>query len=139
MPHEIQWLVEKRVILCTFHGTIHAEELEQFIGEVRSAAQTGIPLVHLITDSLDLQKLEISLATLKSLAQAAKMAGELGWIIDINRNPVNRMFAGLAAQFAGVRFRTVLQRELAVNFLKTNDLSLTELEWNVDAQFLTKP
>lgn len=138
MPHEIQWLVEQRVILCTFHGTIHAEELEQFITEVRSMARTGIPLVHLITDSLDLQKLEISLAAMKNLAQAAKMAGELGWIVDINRNPINRMFAGLSAQFAGVRFRTFLQRDEGVNFLKTNDHSLAEIEWNFDAQEIRK-
>lgn len=131
MPYTIDWIVERRIILTTFYGSITADELKEFIAEVRAKAADGIPLVHHISNSLSLRGVEFSLGTARNLVGALDMLKELTWQIDINTNPINRMFANIIAQFAGMRTRTFKTPEEAVDFLRTNDPTLQDTEWNM--------
>jgi len=132
MPHEMRWLVDKRVVLTTFHGNITAEELTQFVTEIKAYIADGTPLVHHISNSLDLQKVEFSLGTISSVAKAASIIGQLGWQVDVNINPINRMFANLGSQFANIRTRTFATQQEAIDFLKENDTTLAELVWKIE-------
>lgn len=131
MPHTTQWIVEKRVLYSVFHGKITAEELHLFINAVRSEIREGTPMVHHISNSLDLERVEMSLATFKNLTGAYKMAGELGWQVDISRNRLNRMFVSMATQFTNVRSRGVENFDDAVEFLKRVDDTLADATWIV--------
>lgn len=131
MAHSLHWIVERRVMLTTFHGSVSADELKGFIAEVREQAAEGIPLVHHISNSLDLQRVEFSLATARNLTSALDMMREITWQVDINRNPMNRMFANIISQFANVRTRTFPTPQEAVDFLKKIDPTLTEADWKL--------
>lgn len=133
MPHQTVWLVEKRVILVTFTGVITAEELVQFIQEVEQHIENGTPLVHLITDSLAMERVAFSLETIRSLALAYNLTGKLGWQIDVNHNQLLKMLVSIGTQFARVRARTFKTLTEAIQFLKNNDLTLTNAEWRHDS------
>jgi hypothetical protein len=132
MPHQTVWLVEKRVILVTFSGVITAEELAEFVQETEHLIASGIPLVHLITDSLAMERVAFSLGTLRSLALAYQLTGKLGWQIDVNHNPLLKMLVAIGTQFARVRTRTFKTLADAIQFLKTNDVTLSNAEWRHD-------
>ena len=132
MPHKTRWLVEKRVIYVAFEGRITEAELRQFVGEVETMLDEGVPLVHLMTNSLEMEKVDISLGTLRALAGAYNLTGQLGWTVDINSNPVLKMFSGISSQFAGVRQRTVNSLDNAVAFLRENDDTLANAIWLFD-------
>ncbi len=129
MAYKTVWLVKDRVLLSTFSGIITQPELESFIAEVRSEIAKGRPLVHHISDSLGLEKLELSIKTFRSLLSAYKMIGELGWQVDVNKNSLNKMLSGLGAQFVRIRARTFASMEEAVNFLKEIDPTLANEVW----------
>lgn len=134
MPYQLSWLIEERVIYAEFQGRITVDELKAFIADVTDYIESGTPLVHLITNSLHMEKVDMSLATLQTLASAYELTDQLGWTIDINRHPILRMFAGLAVQFANVRQRTVKTIQEAVNFLRTNDDTLRDVVWHLPAE-----
>lgn len=132
MPYKISWLVEKRVLYTEFEGVITSEELGNFITDMTSMMEEGTPLVHHISNSLQLERVTFSLAGARSMAGAFKLTKMLGWQIDINQNQLNRMFADILSQFARVRSRTVLTYDDAIAFLKENDETLNQLEWAHD-------
>jgi len=129
MTYKTVWLVKDRVLLSTFSGVITQLELESFISEVRGEIAKGRPLVHHISNSLALEKLELSLKTFRSLLGAYKMVGELGWQVDVNRNTVNKMLSSLGAQFVRIRTRTYPTLDEAVSFLKGVDPTLAGEVW----------
>lgn len=139
MPHTLRWMVPNRVIYTEFHGKISQAELEHFISEVRALAPQGTPLVHHLSNSLGMEKVEFSLAALQTLARAAKMAGELGWNVDVNRNPLLRMFSNFGAQFANARTRTFTTLADAIHFLKDVDTTLIDLPWLIEATPAVNP
>ena len=132
MPYTMRWLVDKRVVLTEFEGGITADDLREFVAELKQYISEGTPLVHHISNSHQIKKVEMSLGTLRSVAGAAAVIGQLGWQIDINTNPINKMFAGIGAQFAGIRSRTFATMDEAIEFLKGNDVTLQKLDWLMD-------
>lgn len=133
MPHKIIWVVDKRVLLTTFNGVITAEELSRFIADVRAEIKQGTPLVHHISNSLGMEKVQFSLKTLQTLTSAVKMTGELGWQVDINQNPMNKFFANLGGQFVRLRTRTFSTLDEAIAFLKDVDETLNAARWDFNA------
>jgi len=129
MPHTLSWLVDDRVLMTRFHGVITSGELGTFIEEVLTRARTGTPMVHHISDSVALERVEFSLSTARTLLKGRQLVNELGWQIDINRNPINKMFAGIISQFAGVRTRTFPTLQEAFRFLSANDTTLSHVDW----------
>lgn len=129
MPHTVSWLVDDRVLMTQFQGVITGAELGTFIEEVLTLARTGTPMVHHISDSMALERVEFSLGTARNLLKGRQLVSELGWQIDINRNPINKMFAGIISQFAGVRTRTVPTMADAFQFLGQNDMTLAHVDW----------
>lgn len=131
MPYQIRWLVEKRVLMTTLSGNLSTAELHAFIAEITLMVQSGTPLVHHISDSLNLGKVEMSFAGFRHLSKVINLSKEILWQVDINHNPVNKMLASVASQFFGVHSRTVKSLDEAVDFLRRVDPTLTEAQWNL--------
>ena len=127
MAYELFWVVEKRVLMARFHGSINAEGIQAFIAEQHAMIAEGIPLVHHINDTTDTGKIEVNLQTMQALMKSFKMPAGLGWHIEVNPNPVNRMVSGIALQFAKARYRVVPTVDEAIAFLQANDESLPQL------------
>ena len=136
MPHEIKWIVEKRVIMTTFTGVVTIPELKEFIEDVQLMIQEGTPLVYHISNSLDMERVQFSLGALQLISRGTKLVGALGWQIDINTNAVNKMFANFASQFAGIRTRTFPSLDLAIVFLRHSDPSFMDATWLVDESIM---
>jgi len=130
MPHKVSWLVADRVLLTQFHGVITSAELGSFMEQVLDMARSGTPMVHHISDSIALERVEFSLATARAMLKGRSLISELGWQIDINRNPINKMFAGIISQFAGVRTRTFPTMKEAFMFLHNHDTTLASVDWD---------
>lgn len=129
MPYEICWLVEKRVILTTLTGIVTAEETTAVIQEIPLKIREGIPLVHHISHSLGIVKLEFSLKMLQTIVKDLKRPAEFGWQIEVTNNAINRMMSVLSNQWAGTRNRVVPTLEDAIEFLKMNDPTLAHENW----------
>lgn len=135
MPYRIEWIVEKRVLLTTFSGKVTKAELCKFIEQIRDEIRSGQPLIYHISDSLDLEKVEISLLALQQLIKSISTFSELSWQIDINYpRALNTMLAAFASQFAGVRTRTMTALDDAVVFLKEIDPTLEIATWTLPAE-----
>ncbi len=139
MPYRIQWVVPNRVILTTMTGTVTRAELEQFIDQIRVEIHSGTPLVFHISDSLSLDKVELSLKAFQEMLKTISLFGELGMQVDINHNALNKMLASFAGQFVKVRTRTVTSMPEAVALLKRFDPTLENVSWEfpVVAEFPT--
>ncbi len=129
MPYTTSWLIKDRVVYSEFHGAVSSDELATFIEQVLDLAKAGTGMVHHISNSLDLQKLEFSLKTAQTLVKGRKLTTEITWQVDINRNPINRWFADFLSQFVGVRTRTFPTLTEAFEFLKAQDPTLADVDW----------
>jgi hypothetical protein len=137
MPYTIEWLIEGRVLLSTLTGVITQPELKDFIEDIQVylqqadpfGSQAGTRPVHHISNSLQLERVDISLKSLQLLVSAYKLAGKIGWQLDVNRHPINKMFANLATQFAHIQTRTFPTQDAAVQFLKDVDPTLRDAVW----------
>ncbi|HEX2618889.1 MAG TPA: hypothetical protein VHL11_02050, partial [Phototrophicaceae bacterium] len=90
------------------------------------------PLVHHITDSLSLERVDFPPETLQALIRTLKIGSELGWQIDINYNPLSKMLVNLATQVNITRTRTFPTFDDAVAFLKEHDQTLVNLRWKTE-------
>ncbi|MBC8170452.1 MAG: hypothetical protein H7X77_02230 [Anaerolineae bacterium] len=132
MPYHIDWLVKDRVLLTTFSGVLTLDELIEFIDTIMLEIQQGQPMVHHVSNSLGMERVEFSLKTLQTLTRAKKIVDALGWQIDINRNPLLKMISGIASQFANARTRTFATADEAISFLKERDQTLADLIWKTE-------
>src|SRR5690349_9895180 len=103
MPVQVEWLIPKRVILSTFSGAIRLEDIEGWLAIQMKMVDEGTPIVHHISDSLQIKSIEIRLKTFQTLMKAVNKSEHFGWHLEITTNPINRMTASFASQFAGVR------------------------------------
>ncbi|MBE2268894.1 MAG: hypothetical protein IAE80_11730 [Anaerolinea sp.] len=130
MPYQIRWVVPQRVILTTMIGTVTRPELERYIDEIRSEIRKGQKPVYHISNSLMLDKVELSLKAFQELLKSISMFNELGMQVDINNHALNKMLASFAGQFVKVRTRTVTTPAEAIALLKRTDPTLETVEWS---------
>ena len=128
MPYEISWLVEKRVILARVYGVANIEMLTELNEAEHATIVQGIPLVHLISDTTKVEKVEVSLKDLHKLAKSFKKPEGMGWYVEVHPSTFNRMISSIALQFAGARHREFATIEDAIAFLQDVDESLPPME-----------
>lgn len=128
MAIEIDWLIPNRIILSKFTGTMTLEDVEGWLEIQMKMVEEGTPLVHHISNSLELDWVEIRLKTFQTLMKGISKSENFGWHIEITKNPVNRMVSNIVTQFAKVHTRSYTNMEQALAFLKENDPSLEGLE-----------
>lgn len=140
MPYQMQWIVEKRVILSTFSGIVTKAELLTFMNTISVEVRKGDAPVFHISDSLNLAKVELSLKALLDMVKTVRVFSELGAQIDINRaRTVNTFLASAAAKLIRIDAHTVTSLEEAVDLVKRIDHRLAEAEWNLPTTLATEP
>ncbi|PJF31987.1 MAG: hypothetical protein CUN52_02340 [Phototrophicales bacterium] len=136
MTYTIDWAVEKRVIISTFIGDVTREDLMSYINQMREWVKQGEQPLYHISNSLELTKVHLSLGALLQLVRSVGIFGHLAWQIDVNLNPTNKMLAALSSQVIRIRTRTVPSMNDAVNFIKSIDITLANVEWNIPNRHL---
>jgi hypothetical protein len=129
MPYSVSWLVQDRVILTRFHGIVTEQDLIEWLTVQPEMVKSGTPLVHHISYSLEIERWQLSIASLKKLVQGFKKNEDFGWHVEVTSNPMGKMFGSFATQFAGIRMKYADSLEEAVEFLKGLDITLEEAKW----------
>jgi hypothetical protein len=124
MPYKMIWLVPERVIMTQFWGRVTLEDVQGFVDELEAKIEEGTPLIHHISDGLEIEKIEIKLKTFQLFLRGMRPPAKMGWHIEVTRNPINLMISALANQFAHIRYRTFDTVQEAFQFLSTNDETL---------------
>ena len=128
MPVQVEWLIPNRVIISHLFGVIRLEDVESLLAQQQNFVAEGCPLVHHISDGLNIKSIEIRLKTFQLLMKGVPMSPKFGWHIDVTTNPVTRMTSTLVSQFLPVHVRTYSTVEEAIRFLKEIDPTLQEAE-----------
>lgn len=129
MPYHIRWLVEKRVLLSTFSDTLTRTELIAYMGDVVSQLRNGTPIVYHMSDTLQLNRVEISLRAFQDLLKSFALFTDLGCQIDITKPNANGIFTSVASQFTRINVKHAASLEEAIAFLKQVAPDLRDLEW----------
>ncbi len=132
MPYQLIWAVPKRVLLTTFSGVISQLELQEFVVQMRDEVPLGTAPVYHISDSLAMQKVQVSLKALSELVKAWSTFSKLKVQIDVNRpSSLNAFMAKFGAQLIHIEAHTVSSLSEAVNMLKRIDANLADAVWNL--------
>jgi hypothetical protein len=134
MGYHLAWLLENRIILITYIGSLSLKDIEAYVPEtahMRDQANALLgangPLVHTITDASQMEKSSISLGeALKATRLTVNRDQRVGWSVYIAAGTLDKFFATTGHQLAGVRFYCADSLEGAVAFLKSVDESLTD-------------
>lgn len=129
MSYHIRWLVEKRVLLSTFSDTLTRAELIAYMGDVVSLLRNGIPIVYHVSDTLQLDHVEISLRAFQDLLKSFALFTDLGCQIDITKPNTHMIFTSVASQFTRIKVKHAASLEEAIAFLKQVAPDLRGLEW----------
>ena len=128
MAAQIFWYIDKRVIYERFHGEVTLEEFTDSVTAVEEMCAEGTPLIHVITDLLDITKWP-PLLKLSGAASHETLPG-MGWTIIIVNNPALRLISAVVTQFAMNRMRTVKNIDEAMEFLISHDVTLAGMPVN---------
>ncbi len=134
MAYHVSWLLENRIILIRYQGTVTLKDLESYLTEtahMRDQANAALgsngPLVHTITDASSMEKNAISLPeALQATRLTVTSQQRVGWSVYISAGVIDRFFSTAGHQLAGVRYRAVDSIEEAVAFLKSVDDTLSD-------------
>lgn len=135
MPCHALWIIENRVMLIRHFGIVTMPDLSGSLKEtfeMRDAANSVLgengPLVHTITDATEADYQNPSLSESQRMTKALRQQ-RVGWSIFVTPNRLNGFLAGIGHQMAGVRYRSFDSIEKAIDFLKTNDDTLTNVSF----------
>ncbi len=132
MPYQMAWIVPRRVLLTTFSGMISGTELQRFIAEIRSEVSKGQAPVYHISNSLAMEKVEVSLKSLGDMIKTVPVFSSLGMQIDVNHaRGLNAFLAKFSAQIVRIEAHTVSTVDEAIALLKRVDGTLSEAVWEV--------
>lgn len=135
MPYETNWLVADRVILIRYNGTLNSEDVQQYLEEtlsMRDEANTRLgddgPLVHTITDASNLTGYSLKLTDMSAMLRSLRKQ-RVGWSIFVHPSRLERFWASIGHQWAGVRHRELDTMTEALMFLKEHgSLSSDEID-----------
>lgn len=128
MPYEVSWLVEKRIIYFHTSGIATIDDVKAGNKKVMAMLEEGIPFVHLITDSTDVEKVQLGLNDLASVFRDMPASPKMGWSIYISPKMLDRFFASVTTQLTKSRHREFTTLEDAIAFLRSVDDTLPEIE-----------
>lgn len=129
MPISHEWLVEDRVILTTMLDVVTENEIEEWLQNQQEMVAKGTPLVHHISDGLQLEKMDVNLKTFYKMITAIPRTKNFGWHIEVTTSPISKVTSSIVSRFAGVHTRTYPTVEQAVKFLREKDETLQNKTW----------
>lgn len=126
MPYEIQWLVEKRLLLTKPVGDISIDEVEEAIARMQQMMDDGDSPIHTISDNRYVEHFPNSLSALKKLMSPHPKAK--GWSILIQENMATRFVSEMVTRFAGQNhLKSFVTLQEGIAFLERNDKSLGKI------------
>jgi hypothetical protein len=124
MPYKLSWYLPGRIILCEGDGTIESDEVFTFTQRASEMVISGKPLVHVIFDFRQVQKLASVPQALKTLQQNPPHP-DMGWVIFVGKlNPMLTTFADFVGMMLRLRYRRLDTIDEAVSFLRERDATL---------------
>src|SRR5688572_15302383 len=123
MPHEIGYLIDKRVIYHRFSGHVTIDEIREGNTAAIDFIRRGGPPVHDIVDASAVVDVHFHLKELLS-ATSFTREPQLGWMILVGGNPLVRFFATMLGQVGRLHFHTANDLDEAFAILQRVDLSL---------------
>ena len=129
MPYKVQWLVEKRVLLSQYEGTVSIEDAHGQVSEGNAMLRQGIPLTHSIIDMSKVDKLpSLQLASEFMSTDLSEVRDKLGWTIVITNNKFLKFASSLFVPMFKVRQRFFGSLDEALAFLQEEDSTLPPLK-----------
>jgi hypothetical protein len=129
MPYKVQWLVEKRVLLSQYEGTVSIEDARGQVSEGNAMLRQGIPLTHSIIDMSKVDKLpSLQLASEFMSTDLSEVRDKLGWTIVITNNKFLKFASSLFVPMFKVRQRFFGSLDEALAFLQEEDSTLPPLK-----------
>ena len=126
MPVDVGWLYENRIIKLRQYGKVTSQQLADAIEVSRRMIQQGKAPVHTISDGTGMDGgIDFSLADLKKIIPTAIEGA--GLMIAIQNRSLDRFFAALGMQIAGVRYKFAKDEEEALRILIEYDPTLNDI------------
>jgi hypothetical protein len=126
MPYSIEWEIPDRLIYITITGLVDLDDLKQIDDAMWEMIGSGMQPVHVIADVTALQKFPDRLVQLRDVYYRLDTTST-GWIMVITENPMVRLISSVIARFRRLRIRSVRTRSDALDFLETQDPTLSQL------------
>jgi hypothetical protein len=127
MPFSISWYVPDRVILVELSGVLTTTEIQTFTAQSYEMIAAGKPLVHFITDSQQIRKIESIPEALKAV-QASPNHENGGWYIMVGSiNPFVNFASDFVSSIMRSRYRRFDTMQEALDFIKERDESLVSI------------
>jgi len=128
MPYQTTWYIEKRIILTSYTGIIHVEDIRGQIGETHAMIEQGTPLIHSIIDLSQIEKWPpLSVVNEFRSMDIESVRERIGWSIIVANNVVLKFGSALFAPIFNLRQRIFSNLDEALTFLQENDLTLPDL------------
>ena len=127
MAYEVTWLVDKRIIYFHTSGIATIDDVKAGNKKVMLMLDEGIQFVHLITDSTDVEKVQLGLTDLASVFRDMPSSPKLGWSIYVSPKILDRFFASVTTQMTKSRHREYNSLAEAIAFLQSVDDTLPEI------------
>lgn len=127
MPYEVNWMVDNRIIYFHTSGVVSIDEVKAGNKKIMVMLDEGIQFVHLITDSTEVEKIQLSLTDLASVFRNMPASPKLGWSIYVSPKMLDRFFASVTTQMTNSRHREYTSLAEAIGFLRSVDETLPEI------------
>jgi hypothetical protein len=124
MPYQVSWLVDKRIIYFQTSGVVSIDEVKAANKQIMVMLGEGTPFMHLITDSSEVEKIQVSLTDLASVFRNMPSSPGLGWSIYVSPKMVDRFLANVTTQMTNSRHREFPTLAEAIAFLQKMDETL---------------
>ena len=129
MSYKVQWLVEKRILLSQYEGTVTIEDARGQVSEGNAMLRQGIPLTHSIIDMSKVEKLpSLQLASEFMSTDLSEVRDKLGWTIVVTNNKFLKFASSLFVPMFKVRQRFFGSLDEALTFLQEEDSTLPPLK-----------
>lgn len=131
MAYDVRWLVDDRVIYAHNYGIFTSDDLFSLYGEVDTMTDAGIGPVHLIVDSLDVERNQITIQDVRRIM--GTKSEKSGWVIQVSDNSFERFVSSMANQLFQTRFKHVGTLKQALHVIAQLDETLENIEQHVAA------
>jgi hypothetical protein len=133
MAQEMNYWVERRVILHRVDGNLTSQEFRDANVKAVRLVQEGTAPVHHVIDAVRLGKVELNLKQLSEIVTLLREPN-LGWVVLIGGNVITRFLASVMTQQDPVKFRVVDTLDDAVQLIKRMDTTLPDIPPLADAR-----
>ena len=126
MPVDVSWLYEDRIIKLRQYGKVTSQQIVDAIESSRQMILQGQAPVHTISDGTGVEgNIDFSLADLKNMIPTAVEGS--GLMVTIQNRALDRFFASLGMQLAGVRYKFAKDEQEALQILIEYDPTLNDI------------